>query len=59
MTALILAVCACALGPWVAVLWETGGYTKRGSKQSTRALVHVVFWSCLTAAIALVIAGAL
>jgi len=58
MSALTLAVCACALGPWVAALWATAGRVVGGSRESVRGTVHVVFWGCLTAAIVLVIEGA-
>ena len=55
MDALMLAICACALGPWVAALWATGGFTKGGSSRWLRRLVRCIFWVALLAALALTV----
>jgi hypothetical protein len=58
MAALVLALCACSLGPWVAALWATGGFTEGGSSRWLRRIVKILFWLALGGAL-LIVAWAL
>jgi hypothetical protein len=54
--AIVFALCAVALGPWVAAIWATGGYTQGGSPRWLRRVVVGLFFVLLFSA--LVRAGA-